>query len=219
MALHVRLVGKKHHPSPIRRDVREPVVPLVDSDLFLFAPIGPHAPDLHVPGALRIKVDVFSVRRIFRAVIQPFGGRQPRFFAARNRDGVDIEIVVALPHERQGLAVRRPPMPVRRGSRSDAARRSSLDRHDVNDRLIVSLRLIADGQRGLVGRNAVIVVAPFGESGVDQRRLSSGHLQPVDAAITIKEKRRSVARPVGRFQAFGCDVHYVPDGRSNGHSF
>src|SRR5207245_11719654 len=70
-----------------------------------------------------------------------------------------------------------------------------------------------------VRRNAVIVVAAFGESGVDQRRLSSGDRQPVDTSIAIEEERGSVARPVGRFKAFGCDVHYVPDGRCNGHSF
>src|SRR4029077_1622010 len=107
-----------------------------------------------------------------------FGGRQARLISARNRDRVDIEFIVALSYERQRLAVRRPAVPVRRGLLSDAARHSSLDRHDVNNRLIVALRLIADGQRGLVRRNAVIVVASVGESRVDKRRLSSRPWQP-----------------------------------------
>src|SRR5713101_7535302 len=82
-------------------------------DLFLLASIRAHPPDLHVPGAFGVEVNVLAVRRVFRAIVQSLGGRQLFLFAARRRNGVDVELTIPLADESQRLSVRRPAMPVR----------------------------------------------------------------------------------------------------------
>src|SRR5580700_11238148 len=57
MTAHISSVGKKNDPFPVWRWMREPIIEFVRSDLFLRAAIRFHSPDLHLAGALRIKVD------------------------------------------------------------------------------------------------------------------------------------------------------------------
>src|SRR5580658_407997 len=100
MARDALVISKKYHPLSIRRDVREPVIEIVVRDLLLLASIRMHAPDLHVPGAFGIEVNEFTVRRIFRAVVQSLSGSQSRLISASHRNRIDIEVAVPLPHKR-----------------------------------------------------------------------------------------------------------------------
>src|SRR5258706_11903722 len=97
--------AQKHHPLSIRRNVREPVVVVVGKYLRLLAPVGLHSPNLHVPGALGIGIDVLTVRRIFRPVVETLGGGQASFFAAVDGYGVNVKLAVALAHESESFSV------------------------------------------------------------------------------------------------------------------
>src|SRR5439155_2017147 len=99
-----------------------------------------------------------------RTIVQPLGGRQLLLLAARRGNRVDIEIAVPLADERKGLSIRRPAMPIRRGLLRNAPRRAAADRHNVNKRLVVLLRVVADRQPRAVRRNSVIIVAARPES-------------------------------------------------------
>src|SRR5437773_11139332 len=97
-------------------------------------------------------------------------------------------------------------MPVRRGFLGDAARRSSGNRDHVNQRLVISLRIVADGKLGCVGRNAVIVVAAVCKSSVDGHGLIAADSEALDVAVAIEEKCFTVARPVGGLEASGREI-------------
>src|ERR1700722_5996057 len=114
MPRNALVISEKHHPLSVGRDVWKPVVEIVMRNLLLLASIRMHAPDLHMPGAFGIEVDIFPTWRILRSVVQSLGGGQSHLVAARRRNRVDIEIAVALSHERQRLPIRRPAVPVRR---------------------------------------------------------------------------------------------------------
>src|ERR1700722_14644854 len=92
MARNAFVISEEHHPLSVRRDVRKPVIEIIMRNLLLLAPIGMHAPDLHVPGALGIEINKFPVRRIFWPVVQSLGGGPPRLLAARRRNRIDIKI-------------------------------------------------------------------------------------------------------------------------------
>src|SRR2546429_6933020 len=132
--------------SPIRRNVWKPIVAIAKRDLFLLASIGPHPPDLHVPGALRVEINVFAIRRIFRAIVQSLGSRKLRLLAPGSGNRVDIKFAVPLADERQRFSVRRPPMPVRRRFLRDASGRAAADRHDIHKGAMLLLRAVADPQ-------------------------------------------------------------------------
>jgi hypothetical protein len=70
MADYIAPVGEENHPLAVGRDVREPIVVIVEGDLFLIAAVGVHAPDLHVAGALGVEVDVLAVGRILGAIVE-----------------------------------------------------------------------------------------------------------------------------------------------------
>src|SRR5258708_6772777 len=114
MALHARFKRHEYQLLSIRREVRKPIVLFAKRDLFLLASIGAHPPDLHVPGAFGVEVNVLSIGRVFRPIIQSLGGSKSRLLAAGSRNRVDIEIAIPLADERQRLPVPRPPMPVPR---------------------------------------------------------------------------------------------------------
>src|SRR5207247_6694380 len=94
-------------------------------NLLLFASVGSHSPDLHMPGALGVEVNVIPVGRIFRTIVQSLGGRQLLLLAACRGNRVDIEIAVPLADERKCLSIRRPAMPIRRRLLRDASRRAA----------------------------------------------------------------------------------------------
>src|SRR6185437_3016911 len=120
MPSHTMVVGEKHHPLSVGRDMRKPIVELVCCDLLLLAAVSVHAPYLHAARTLGVEVNEISIRRIFRTVVQTLGSGQTRFFAPGDRDGVDVKVIVALADERQGFSIRRPAMPVRRRVLRDA---------------------------------------------------------------------------------------------------
>src|SRR5882762_2023057 len=125
MTGHVPFISKKHHPLPIGRDVREPVVEIVGKYLLLVASVRLHSPDLHTACALGVEVNIFPFGRVFRTVIKAFGYGQSGLFAASCGYRVDVELAVALGNECERLSIRRPTMPIRRRFLRDAARRSA----------------------------------------------------------------------------------------------
>ena len=77
--------------------MRKPVVVFVIRQLFLFAAIWFHAPDLHTPAADRIEVNILAVRRILWPIVQSRRGRELNFVSSLDRDAVNVELAVALP--------------------------------------------------------------------------------------------------------------------------
>jgi hypothetical protein len=72
---------------------------------------------------------------------------------------------------------------------------------------VIFLRLIADRDKFTIGSNPVIVVAADGEPGVDRFRFSSSDGQAINAAVLIKQKKSSIASPIGRFEKLRHDVN------------
>src|SRR5260370_7742854 len=112
MALHARVKRHEHPLLPIRREVRKPIVLFAKRDLLLFATIRAHPPDLHVPGAFGVEVNVFAVGRVFRPIIQSLGGSKSRLLAAGSWNRVDIEIAIPLADEPPCFPFRRPTFPL-----------------------------------------------------------------------------------------------------------
>src|SRR5437867_4818266 len=133
---HVLLVGKKDHPLSIRRNMRKPVVVIVVENLLLLAAVSLHAPNLHVPGALRVEINVLTIWRIFRTVVQSFRSCTSSFIASGDGNRVDIKVAVALTNECKSLSVWRPAMPIRRRVLRDSARLATGDRKNVYERIV-----------------------------------------------------------------------------------
>src|SRR5205807_3887248 len=175
-------------------------------------------PDLHRAGPFRVEVNELSVGRVIRAVVQTGRCGELLFVATLDRDGVDVELAIAFAAKGERLAVRRPAMPVGRAGTGDAARRPALDGQDVNERFAL-LRLVADGQLHAVGREAVVIVAARGESGVKQLRFAAGDRQFADAAGAVEQEVIPVARPVGRFDVIARVIDDAPVFGGDGDGF
>ena len=98
----------KDDPFPIGRDVREPVVVFIESDLFLMATIRFHAPEFHGAGAHGIKINILAVGGILRAIIECWTLCKRCFLFGGDINSPDIKNFVALSGEYQGLLVGRP---------------------------------------------------------------------------------------------------------------
>src|SRR6266566_4433969 len=133
MSGHVAFISEKNHPLAVGRNVWEPVVIVVGENLLLITAVGLHAPDLHVSGALGVEVNVLAVGRILGTIVETHRGGEACFFSARDWNCVDVEFTVALTDKGEGLAIRRPTMPIRRRIFGYAARLASGDRDDVNE--------------------------------------------------------------------------------------
>src|SRR5438128_12373851 len=105
MAFNVLWVREKNHLRSVRREVGKPVIKFAVCNLRLLASIGAHAPNLHVTGTHGIEIDVFSVWRIFRAVVESFRRREPLFRAALRRDGVNIKFSASFTDESECFPV------------------------------------------------------------------------------------------------------------------
>src|SRR5206468_12281620 len=112
-------------------------------------------------------------------------------------DGVDVELAIAFAAKGERPAVGRPTMPIGGTKPGDAARCSALDGQDINERLAL-LRLVADGQLHAVGREAVVIVAARGESGIKPLRFAAGDRQFANATGAVEQEVIPVTRPVGR---------------------
>src|SRR5262249_18507265 len=155
----------------------------------------------HVSRALRVEVDISSVRRIFGAIVQSLGGRHPFLISTCSRNRINIEVAVALADERQRLAIGRPSMPVGWRLVGYLSRRAASDGHDIDLRFFVALRVIADGKFFCIWRDPMIVVAARGKTSIDLYRIAASKRQAFDAAIAIEEERLAIMCPVGRFEA------------------
>ena len=82
---------------------------------------------------------------------------------------------------------------------------------------MIGLRLIADGQPLLIGREAVVVVAVDRGAGVDGDGPSAGDGKTQNVAVAVEEKVCAVAGPVGRLKVAGRNVDDAAVGGCNGH--
>src|SRR4051812_11445169 len=112
MPFHIFIVSEKNHPFPIRRRMRKPIVRIIRSHSLLSAPVWMHAPDLHRAGTLRIKINVPTIRRIIRPVVQTLRSRQANFFAGVGWNSVNVEIAVSFADKREHFSIRRPTVPI-----------------------------------------------------------------------------------------------------------
>src|SRR5256885_5675972 len=110
-------------------------------------------------------------------------------------------------------------MPVRRRFLGHPPRCAAPDGHGVDDRFVISLRIIADGKQVGSGRDAMIIVAAGGEPGIELNRIVAVHRQALDVPITIEEERTAIAGPVGCFEATLRKISDAAVGRINGNSF
>src|SRR6185437_13862936 len=128
----------------------------VIGDLLLVASVRVHSPDLHGAVASGAEVNVFTVRRIIRAIVNTFRGSQARLGAPGSGNRVHVIISVTKAHKGQRLPVGRPTMPVRRRFR-DLAWSSAGKRHNINAVVMIFRGLVGDGKLRTVGRKAVII--------------------------------------------------------------
>src|SRR3954462_16039407 len=92
----------------------EPVVEFVVGDLFLLRTVGLHPPDMHLAGAIGIEINPFAIGRVVGAVVEAFGGGEPRLRSASRRNSVDVELAIAFAAKRKGFSIGRPAMPIGR---------------------------------------------------------------------------------------------------------
>jgi hypothetical protein len=189
--------------------MREPVAVIIGRDLFLVRTVRLHPPDLHQAGAVGIEINIFSIRGVFRAVIIAGRGGEPGFFAAGNRDGVNIKLAVALGAIGQRFAVGRPAVPVGRRQRRDLPRRTALNRQHENAGFVADA-LVADDELRSIGGNAVVIVAMDGRAGVQQLRLAARDRQFVNPPVAVEVKQLSIARPVRRLDVVARAVNHAP---------
>ena len=118
-------------------------------------------------------------------------------------------------------------MPVRRADWSEPFRRAAGDWHDVHERVVAYfavgrfrfLRVVAEGEHGAVGRDAVIVVEAILVASLDDLMRAAFHRQFFEIAVPIKEEVRTIARPVGRLESPLREVNDLAITGTYRHSF
>lgn len=110
----------EHQPLPIRRWMREPVLPFIARDPHRI-PLPVRRDPVHIPTLrpLPVEVDPLPIRRVVWTIVIPRIPRQPLLFSALRRDPVQIEVrsevhSIAPRRVRQPLPIRRPAMKVTR---------------------------------------------------------------------------------------------------------
>lgn len=68
-------------------------------------------------------------------------------------NGIDVEVAIALADEGEGFSVRGPAVQIRRRMLGDAARSAASEGKDVDERVVILLRRVADGQGSAVWRD------------------------------------------------------------------
>src|SRR3984885_8754843 len=193
------VVGEEDHRLTIGRNVRCPVVQIVGGDLLGTGAIRMHAPDLHIPAAIGIEVNVLAVRRVIRVVVNFGACGEGRLGSTVRGDGVDVS-AAALDGagEENRPAIRRPAMPVGAWILGDESRRSSAGRDDVDMRLRLVRAAATDCQPLAVRGKTMTSVAP-GEGG-NIERLGSAALCGTlpEASILTEDEVGAILRPVGR---------------------
>lgn len=112
----------------IRRDVREPISEVVIGDLGELRAVRFDPPNLHEPRSVAIEVNVLSVRRILRAVIEAVAGGQAFLLATLSRNREDSIAQISLGAVGKSLPIGRPSVPERRGIFGDEPGFATLDR-------------------------------------------------------------------------------------------
>jgi len=87
------------------------------------------------------------------------------------------------------------------------------------ERFAVLLGLVADGQLSAIGREAVVLVAAGGKSGVDQLGFAADGGQFADAAGAVEKEVLPVVRPVGRFDQPERVIDHTPIFRGDDDGF
>src|SRR6202048_1219208 len=171
-------VAEEDHPSAVGRDVGKPVGGVGGEDLLGVGAVGVHTTDVHPSTALGVEVDPLAVGGVVGAVVDAGVGGEAVLLAAGRGDGIDVGVVVARGGEGDGLAVRREAVPIGRRDGGDLLRRSSGEGGGVDECLALHSG-ISDGERGAVGREAVVVVAVDLRAGGNTRGRAAGKGQPV----------------------------------------
>src|ERR1700676_1074716 len=94
--------------------MRKPIIEFIIGNLLLVLAVWFHTPDLHRTRANGIKINVFSVRRVFRTIIQALDIGQPDFLSASRWYFIHIKFSVAFTTEYKEIAIRRPSMQIGR---------------------------------------------------------------------------------------------------------
>ncbi len=125
----------------------EPVIKLIIGDLFLLTPIWLHAPDLHGARAIGVEIDMFAIRRKFRAIVQTFGIGQTDFLPAFCRNFINIKLPVSFGRINQKFAIGRPAVQIRRSLLGDWLRFAPSNRKRVDDGSIsIGFTMMADAE-------------------------------------------------------------------------
>src|SRR5579864_695834 len=103
-------------------------------------------------------------------------------------------------------------MPVRRRLLRNASRWATGNGNNVDERVVVLLRIVADGELGRVGRDAVIVIAAGGNSCVDLHGIVPADWEALDAAIAIEQERSAIMRPVGSLETPRREIRHTAVG-------
>ena len=101
-----------NNPFSIGRNMREPIIVFIKSDLLRIASIWFHSPYFHCACSHRIKIDPFSIRRVFRTIVESSQVGKPCFFFCCHIHCPDIVLVVSLTGKDHILSVRRPAMKI-----------------------------------------------------------------------------------------------------------
>src|SRR5690606_1696493 len=162
------------------------------------AAVGANAPELHRSAPVGIEPYPFPVRCVIRSVIMTATVGEACLFTAGGSDSVDVHVAIACGRVGQRLAVGRPAVPPRGYVFRNPPRHAAIDGQRV-DAGLPGFGLVADDERGAVGRDAVVVVAGRGKAGVDALRFRAAcKIDPPDQAVAVENEKYPVARPVWR---------------------
>ena len=89
MSDHRLVVAEDHHRFAVWRDVWEPIPEVVVRGLREVRSVRCHPPDLHDAGAIAVKVDVLSIRRVLRTIVESIAHGKPSFLATSSGNGED----------------------------------------------------------------------------------------------------------------------------------
>ena len=172
-----------------------------------------HAPDLHMPGALGIEVNIIPVRRVLRPVVETFSGGQTRLLSAGRGNRVMSKPPLRCPVNASVFPSGDHPCQYE-GEFCVTAVASRRRRAQDKCATVIRLRRVAEGQPLPIGRNSVIVVAMSPASPVlmicgctgSHRMHLRRHRQPLQMPVAVEDQSCTVAGPVRSFEVAGRHI-------------